>query len=123
MPKLSDEKDSKILIFVRYNYGDALRLNRYGILEPAHPTIEIDPHLLDLVLTPLVAFDPAGHRLGTGGGFYDSTFKFKRDLAIEQPVLIGLGYAAQQTETIPSDDWDIRLSGIVTEKGFQDSSK
>lgn len=116
LPVLGD-KDEKLLTFVRYEYGDALQLNRFSILEPIHRKRTIPAKDLDCVITPLVAFDPQGHRLGTGGGYYDHTFAFLQG-GIRKPRLIGLGYAEQQADELPSDSWDINLDAVVTEKSF-----
>ena len=52
-----------------------LGTNFFGILEPDRAR-RIDPRRLDLVLTPLVAFDDRGVRIGVGRGYYDRCFKF-----------------------------------------------
>jgi 5-formyltetrahydrofolate cyclo-ligase len=71
------------------------------------------------VLTPLVAFDLHGNRLGMGGGFYDRTFEFlNRHTHWRRPLLIGLAYDFQRVEQLYSHGWDVRLSGVVTEQGF-----
>lgn len=111
LPVLSAEKE-KELSFVRYRYGDALRLNHHGILEPSHPSQRIQPQDLDLVILPLIAFDRFGHRLGTGGGYYDRTFA---DLSMREK-LIGLGYAIQEVDQLPADPWDVLMGGVLTEK-------
>jgi 5-formyltetrahydrofolate cyclo-ligase len=108
--------DNKSLVFVRYEYGDALHRNRYSILEPAKITEKISPSLLDMTIIPLVAFDLLGHRLGMGGGYYDHTFTVSENTA--QPHIIGLAYAAQQAEQLPFDSWDVLLDGVITEKTF-----
>jgi 5-formyltetrahydrofolate cyclo-ligase len=111
---------NRALSFVHYAYGDALCFNRYSILEPANKAVICYPAKLDLVLMPLLAFDIEGHRLGSGGGYYDYTFAFLQQQKIKRPLLLGLAYSAQQADLLPADPWDIKLNGIVTEKGLLD---
>lgn len=122
LPILTDEKK---LIFACYQYGDALIRNRYQILEPKNNKREINPKDLDIVITPLVAFDVEGTRLGTGGGFYDRTFAFLHEASdgnraqLLQPHMIGLAYALQQVkDPLPRDPWDITLEAVITEKNI-----
>lgn len=115
LPVLTEENS---LRFVRYQKNDALQLNRYSILEPANVAQECAPENLDIVLTPLVAFDLQGHRLGAGGGYYDRTFTFLHHQPVKQPLIIGLGYSIQQAEELPFDEWDVGLYGVVTEREF-----
>ncbi|MBT8077411.1 MAG: 5-formyltetrahydrofolate cyclo-ligase [Gammaproteobacteria bacterium] len=92
-----------------------LRRSHFGILEPVGGEI-LSPRKLQIVLTPLVAFDAANNRIGMGGGFYDRTFAFlKHRKALLQPKLVGLAFACQQVEHIPANPWDIRLYSIITE--------
>ena len=115
LPRLTSDKS---LQFALYAENDPLDSNQYGILEPLS-TVAIKPaEQLDLVVVPLVAFDVFGHRLGTGGGYYDRTFAFKQATADKKPRLIGFAYAAQQTALLPFDEWDVFLDGVVTEKEF-----
>lgn len=124
LPVLCNEKD-KHLQFVTYQYGDSLKRNKYKILEPSNLSHKIDASALDLVITPLLAFDLHGHRLGTGGGYYDRTFAFLHESASHEtrtttntrkPLMLGLGYAAQQAENIPVEEWDVKLDGVLTER-------
>lgn len=114
--------DDNTLLFARYQYGDAFIRNRYDILEPKNIKQQIAAHNLDMVITPLVAFDLNGARLGTGGGYYDRTFAFlkvheQQKESSLKPHLVGLAYAIQETaETLPLDPWDIKLEAIITEK-------
>jgi 5-formyltetrahydrofolate cyclo-ligase len=69
----------------------------------------------DILITPLVAFDRRGFRLGYGGGFYDRTFELLRR---EKPALaVGFAYCAQELPLVPTKPTDVRLDAIVTEKG------
>lgn len=117
VPVLTGENE-KALYFARYQYGDALHLNRYSILEPTSNSHKLPPENLDLVLVPLIAFDCYGHRLGSGGGYYDRTFAFLHANPNPKPLMIGLGFTSQQIDALPKDPWDIRLDGILTEKEF-----
>lgn len=114
LPRIKD--DSRELNFLRHNKEDELQLNCYSILEPIETSQQIPPEKLDLVIVPLLAFDRLGHRLGTGGGYYDHTFSFLKGQYVKHPTMLGLGYAAQEVEKLPHDPWDIFLQGIVTEQ-------
>lgn len=94
-----------------------LRSNWFGIREP-QVADRIDTRRLDLVLTPLVAFDRVGNRLGMGAGYYDRHFAFLRHRAHWlRPKLVGIAYSVQEIELLPRDAWDVPLWAIVTERG------
>lgn len=100
--------------------GPDIRLvkNFYGILEP-EPKLLIDPRSLDLVLTPLVAFDRRGTRVGVGAGYYDRCFRFLRHRETwRKPKLVGCAYQLQQRDSIRRNPWDIPLWAAVTEQNF-----
>ena len=84
-------------------------------LEPDRTRI-IDPRRLDLVLTPLVAFDDRGTRIGVGRGYYDRCFRFLSGRnAWQRPKLLGVGYELQHVPHLPAEPWYIPLWGAVTE--------
>lgn len=114
--------DDRRLRFAPLKPGAAVQPNRYGIPEPEHaPADLLAPQELDLVLLPLTAFDRSGRRLGMGGGYYDRSFAFLRDIVRPaQPLLVGIGYAFQEVATLPAQDWDIALDFIATEKELID---
>jgi 5-formyltetrahydrofolate cyclo-ligase len=110
-------QDKNHLQFALYNQDDTLKLGRFGIQEPAEHKDLIKPSELEIVILPVWGFDLAGHRLGSGGGFYDRTFEFKKSGA-KHPLLIGLAYQQQEILALPYDEWDVNLDGILTEKAF-----
>lgn len=115
LPVLSQERTAT-LRFLPWKPGMIMRPNRLGIPEPVvSDTVDIAPQALDLVLTPLVAFDRNGHRLGMGGGFYDRSFAFLKTGAAK-PLLLGLAYEFQRLDHIEKASWDIPLAGVVTER-------
>lgn len=104
------------LWFVPYNRSTPMQRNIYRILEPKLQGAPRRPaQALDLVLLPLVAFDPGGARMGMGGGYYDRTFSFKQRKGPQGPKLIGLAHDIQKVDTLPVASWDIPLAGIVTD--------
>ncbi len=106
------------LWFAHFVPGDRLVYNRYGIPEPASRNL-IKPTALDLVLTPLVAFDVHGHRIGMGGGYYDRRFAFLRQRTRwHKPRMLGIAYDMQKQERILSNAWDIPMDAIVTEQAL-----
>ena len=99
-------------------YGDEMRFlwlddlqqvapGAYGIPEP----IADGPVAMDetaLVLMPGLAFDPEGHRLGYGGGFYD------RYLA-DQPkhLLVALCYRFQLLDHLETEAHDVPVDLVI----------
>jgi 5-formyltetrahydrofolate cyclo-ligase len=112
----------RTLRFAPWRRGIELAPNRYGIPEPAcDPADLLTPEALDLVLVPLVGFDRRGHRLGTGGGYYDRSFAFLKPIARPaQPVLVGIGYSFQELPALPEQDWDIKMDFVATERELID---
>ena len=89
--------------------------NRYGLWEPVAGVL-IDTRDLDIVITPVVAFDDDGRRIGMGGGYYDRCFHFLRNRRKWlRPKLIGVAFACQESTAITNDSWDVPLYSVVTE--------
>ncbi len=115
LPRLTNNRGE--LRFAPWKLGAALEPNRYGIPEPAAAAFDVAPDTLDLVLLPLLAFDRHGHRLGTGGGYYDRSFAFLAQLTRpSKPLLVGIGYSFQELPDLPRAHWDIPLDFIATEQ-------
>lgn len=105
------------LAFCRYDEQTPMKPNRFGIPEPVFHCRRIRPAWsLDVVLMPLVGFDPDGGRLGMGGGFYDRSFAFTRVRPRLRPALIGLAHELQRVERLPVEPWDIPVDAVVTEE-------
>ncbi|TAM58230.1 MAG: 5-formyltetrahydrofolate cyclo-ligase [Rhodanobacter sp.] len=111
----------KRLRFARWQSGEAVQPNRYGIPEPVAPGELLEPFQLDLVFLPLLGFDRRGQRLGTGGGYYDRSFAFlKKQVRPTEPLLVGIAYAFQELPRIEAEAWDVALDFIATDRELID---
>lgn len=100
------------LLFLHYYATSAMIENKYGILEPQLNVRHVCPvRKLDIIFTPLVAFDNSGARLGMGGGYYDRTLA---NLESIKPIIMGLAHDCQKVTTVPTEIWDVPLPHIVT---------
>lgn len=100
------------LLFLHYHPSSDLVVNRLKIREPKLDVRDVLPlSQLDVLVTPLVAFDAAGQRLGMGGGFYDRTLQNWRQHRL-QPV--GYAHDCQQVDALPTEQWDIPLPAVIT---------
>ena len=98
------------LIFRRWRRGEPLEPGVWKIPVPSEGPI-VTP---DIVIAPVVGFDPACYRLGYGGGFFDRTLAaFAR-----RPRFVGVGYAQQAIRTIYPQAHDVAMDMIVTEPGI-----
>lgn len=100
------------LLFLRYQENTNLVKNKFGILEPKLDVRNVLPtEKLDIIFTPLVAFDKQGNRLGMGGGFYDRTLQNWQQ---KNFVPVGLAHQCQQVDALPTESWDIPLFTILS---------
>lgn len=111
------------LLFAPWRAGDDLATNQYGIPEPTlAPSSCLRPEELTVALAPLLGFTRQGQRLGMGGGYYDTSFVFRRN-APAPPQLIGIAYACQEIEVLEAESWDVNLDAVVTERGWIDAER
>ncbi|WP_325891735.1 5-formyltetrahydrofolate cyclo-ligase [Grimontia sp. NTOU-MAR1] len=102
------------LLFLHYHPKSTLVPNCYGILEPKLSVLDVLPaQQLDVICTPLVAFDKSGQRLGMGGGYYDRTLApWYESGRGAKPV--GIAHDCQQVDDLPVEAWDVPLPEILT---------
>ncbi len=106
------------LIFRLWRPDDPLEPDAFGIPSPLASAPQVLPNLM---LTPVLAFDRAGGRLGQGGGHYDRTLA---NLRRQRPVFVlGVAFAGQEIEHVPMGPHDQRLDAIVTETAYIEVGK
>ncbi|WP_439243685.1 5-formyltetrahydrofolate cyclo-ligase [Lonepinella sp. BR2474] len=99
------------LLFLQHRPDTPLITNKFGIFEPQLNVQNVLPVAqLDMIFTPLVAFDQQGNRLGMGGGFYDRTLQ---DWQQKSFIPVGLAHQCQQVEQLPVESWDMPLFRIL----------
>ena len=89
-------------------YGEDFTLSNYGIREPVGQAFLGE---VDYIITPLLAVDLSGNRLGYGGGFYDRYFK-------KHPNALRMAYCYdfQIVQQVYAEDWDEKINYIITDK-------
>lgn len=117
LPRIDRARRARGMRFVEMR--GALRTNRLGIAEP-EGAVSLGARWLDIVFLPLTGFDCRGVRLGSGGGFYDRAFAFRRWRRVWQvPRLVGLGYAFQELPHLDAAAHDVLMDAVVTEAGMR----
>jgi 5,10-methenyltetrahydrofolate synthetase len=97
--------------FCCWSPASAMKQDRFGIPVPAHG----DTIVPDVVLLPLVAFDPQGFRLGYGGGYFDRTLASM----VPRPMAIGVGFELARVVDTRPQHHDLPLDAVVTEAGVE----
>jgi len=103
---------AKPLLMRAWAPGEPLEDKTWGISEPLESAAEVHP---DILLVPLLAFDPHGYRLGYGGGFYDRTLAKLR--ALKPVIAIGLAFDEQRLDAVPRDRYDLPCDWVLTPSG------
>ena len=103
------------LVFRRWRPGDTLIEAGFGLREPAGSAAPLTPRI---VVAPLLAVDPAGRRLGYGGGYYDRTIAALRRAG--EVVAVGIGYDVQIRPSVPAGPDDMRVDWVVSDQRIID---
>lgn len=103
------------LHFRLWTPGEPLVPDAFGIPAPAPSKAEAEP---GLIIAPVLGFDRKGGRLGQGAGHYDRTLAKLR--ALRSVFVLGLAYAGQEVDGVPTEPHDQRLDAILTEAEFMD---
>lgn len=96
--------------FLAWRGSEALTADAFGVPSPPSTGADLAPRL---ILTPLLAFDRAGRRLGQGGGHYDRIISLYRAHGC---IAVGLAYAEQEMGEVPAGAHDAHLDWVVTPK-------
>ena len=106
-------QDKERLSFHLVSDLSTLTKGSFNILEPdpeRHPIVA--PEDIDLFLAPGLGFSKTGERIGYGGGYYDRILAKKR----EDAHSLGVGFDVQIVQPGFSEEYDITLDGVLTEK-------
>lgn len=107
LPRVHPEPDG--LVLHAHAADDPLERSSFGVLEPSASAPRVDA--VDVVIVPGLAFDPRGHRIGYGKGFYDRLL----------PTLPGafrcaIAYDFQLVPEVPDRDGDVPVHAVVTDR-------
>lgn len=103
------DSDGNMQFFKIDSVGD-LQKGMYDILEPKETCKKYIPKENDLVIVPCLSADRKGNRIGYGKGYYD---RFLKDF---NGVSVCPCYDEMMTDTLPTDEYDIKIDIIVTDK-------
>ncbi|MDO5788731.1 MAG: 5-formyltetrahydrofolate cyclo-ligase [Fusobacterium sp.] len=97
------EKDGTLSVI---EHGTGFSIGVFGIREPIG---EIYMGELDLIVTPGLAFDRDGNRLGYGKGYYDKLF-----IQHTNSVKIAPIFDIQLVEKVPNEEHDMKVDILIT---------
>ena len=105
LPRIIDNK----MVFVEINKNTKYEKSSIGVLEPIG---KIYNGNIDLIIVPGVSFDRNRNRLGFGMGYYD------KYLSNKDIYKIGICFDGQLIDGLITDDFDVKMDLIITEKEF-----
>lgn len=108
---VTDKKTSTLNLSLIKDFSELVP-KTHEILEPADEFVRpVSPEKIDLVITPGIAFDENGNRIGSGCGYYDRLL-----CGMKNAKKIGLAFELQILPKLPCYDHDVPLDIIITEE-------
>ncbi len=104
------ENGTKKLTFYEAKSPDDFEKGSFNIPEPKTTLNKVDIENIDLFLVPGVAFSEKCERIGYGGGFYDTTLKYKNKNA----RTLGVAFDFQIVDSGFSEPFDERTNAVAT---------
>ena len=99
-----------ILIFREINDLSEMKGIAHNIPEPTQESKVVLDFERSVCITPALAFDIDGYRIGYGGGYYD------RFLASYTGTAIGIAYDDMICDALPHEEFDLPVDIIITER-------
>ena len=103
LPLISNGK----MIFKLWKPQDQLYYSKYKFYSPNFNNKTLIPKI---IITPSLAVDSEGNRIGYGKGFYDKYYNNNKSV-----IYIGYVYAEQSFKALPFEKHDLKLNAIVTD--------
>ncbi|MFA5291773.1 MAG: 5-formyltetrahydrofolate cyclo-ligase [Phycisphaerae bacterium] len=111
VPKISWQQRHMIAVIIN-SLETGIATEAGGLRNPV-TGIPVPLEDIDLIVTPGLAFDSKGNRLGRGGSYYDRFFVHPR----LQAVKCGLAFSEQLLENVPTVEHDQPIDMLVTDEG------
>lgn len=96
--------------FRRFASCEQMRVGEFNICEPEG---DDDESQMDIIVVPGAAFDPDGHRMGRGRGYYDRFLDNHRSV-----FKVGVCFCYQLVDSVPSEKHDIAMDMVLTSDSF-----
>lgn len=110
--------DKKCMEFYQINSIGELSPGTLGILEPEPGIIgQMEKERKQIMIVPGLVFDEMGNRIGYGGGYYDRYFINHPNKNLNR---VALAYDFQVVDVLQTEQFDIPVHRIVTEKRMMD---
>ena len=103
MPFIEKQK----MLFKEWKVNEKLYYSKYKFYSPSKNSLTLQPNI---IITPALAIDSNGNRIGYGSGFYDSYHNLNKS-----KFYIGYIYEKQIFSTLPFTKHDLKLNAIVTD--------
>jgi len=99
--------DDSNMLFKKWDPLDQLHYSKYKFYSPSTKSKTVTPKI---IITPALAVDYKGNRIGYGKGFYDRYYKNNKS-----SIYIGYIYTEQSFKALPFQKHDLKLNAIVTD--------
>eukprot|EP01103_Thecamoeba_quadrilineata_P016358 TRINITY_DN5444_c0_g1_i1.p1 TRINITY_DN5444_c0_g1~~TRINITY_DN5444_c0_g1_i1.p1 ORF type:complete len:220 (-),score=38.62 TRINITY_DN5444_c0_g1_i1:68-667(-) len=117
-----DKKIEKLRMLEVISMSDfqSFQKNKWGIFEPPDPDSRrnaVGSGILDLIITPGIAFTKEGYRCGYGKGYYDKTFEaVEKELQAKgkkRPYYLGVCLSVQIVDEVPLEPFDKKMDCVI----------
>lgn len=93
-------------------------MHEFGMSQPSDQGEEIPIREIDIFLTPGLAFDNSGGRVGNGAGYYDRVLAQRRT----DSLAVGVTVQDRVFDVVPTEAHDEGLDLLATEDGVRECS-
>jgi len=111
VPKISWQQRHMIAVIIN-SLETGIATEAGGLRNPV-TGIPVPIEDIDLIVSPGLAFDKKGNRLGRGGSYYDRFFSHDKLRAVK----CAFAFSCQIVDEVPTTERDKPVDMIVTEKG------